>query len=1023
MCVGGRGSTAGAAAVRLGRGLAKVAVPRPLADSAPMRIALHRICVLSSVTAAAAAQSLVWPGEDVATIEAPHLRAFVPAAAAERLRPLVARIDDVYVRIQADAALPPGRKLSVLFADWRDEHNGFSFVVPFPLVQVELAPALPSSPIFCGGFDTERTLVHEFAHECSNDRNQGFRGGLEAVFGRVLPNDPLSLVLWYLSTPAHQTMPRFWQEGIGQWAETSYADPASAWAGRGRDAFTHMIWRLDAANGALPEAADWRVTWQQWPFGSRAYAYGLAYTRWLEAAHGERASVWRIVQEQAAAWAFLFDRAPSRATGERHTAMLRAARADLLAEQQRQLAALRAVPVTEVPRLTPIDLRLGAPAWRPDGSLAFAAHPAQGRARLHTLTAAGELRGSAVPTLALGDVRALPDGGERTGLVWHEYDWRGIAHAVVDGRAVGRRLLMPDAGPLSAGARPLVAVRLRDGGGQELVAFVLRDGELDAGAVLPTVDVPWSPALRPGRGHDGELVWVETDRAGSRLVLGSLRDTAARRVLWTAKGRILHPVWTADGSSLFCCSDVTGVANAYRLDVAGGPAGAAATPVPVTNTLGGVIACVPSPDGRTLALVDHDARGPFVGTLPNDPARFPPRVPALDLAWPAPLAAGREPAAPGATAMRPQPLPAPAAAPLGNGSTLPIAPYRGLAELRPRFWAPSTFAVPEGGYGVFGLATDPLLTDVVQAGVGVGLVEQEPVAFVGWDHLGSVVQFGASAGRSERTFADTVHRGGEDFDYTETVDFGSVRAGRGLFALERTFQAFASLGIESHDEVDDSARGYAGGTYDKPPLRDQDHYVEGTLGYADATAYPTSYAAEDGFQVLATYRHSGLGGDLERNRALLDGGYTWSWLPTLGHQIAVRGQCGWSDGDDVLQGNFSVGGGLSTGLPRGYVDSAVATGRYLLAESLAYRLPLWRPFAAGGTGPFRGRQLVLELFGDSATVGDDRLGGGRTWSSVGAELHANAEHFDFGISPGLGVAYQLDGDRDVRFWFAMGFTF
>jgi len=370
--------------------------------------------------------------------------------------------------------------------------------------------------------------------------------------------------------------------------------------------------------------------------------------------------------------------------------------------------------------------------------------------------------------------------------------------------------------------------------------------------------------------------------------------------------------------------------------------------------------------------------------------------------------------------MRPQPLPPP---PAGAGADLTVAPYHGITELRPLFWAPSSFAVPEGGYGAFGVAADPLFTDVVQAGLGVGLAESEPVGFLGYDHLGSVVQFGGSIGRSERAFARTVQRAGDDFDYTETVDHASLRAGRGLVALERTFVCFAELGIESHDEVGDAARRYAGGSYVKPPLRDQDRHVELALGYDDATFYPTSFSAEDGFRVLATFRHSGLGGDLERNRALLDAGCTWSHLPRLGHQIVVRAQAGWSDGDDVLQGNFSVGGGLSTGLPRGYQDAAQATGRHLAGGSLAYRLPVWRPFVAGGTTPFRGRQLVVEVFGDSATVGDDHLGAGRTWSSVGLELYANAEFFDSVVSPGIGVAKQLDGERDWQAYFTIGLMF
>lgn len=958
----------------------------------------------------AAAQTLIWPGEDIATIDAGHLRAYVPAASAERLRGLVARADQIYAHMQADAGFVPGDKLRLLVADWFDDHNGYSFVVPFPLVQIELAPSHGDSTIFAGGLDAERTLVHEFAHQISNDRNSGMRGALESVFGRVLPNDLFSLLLWYLSTPAHQTMPRFWQEGIGVWAETSYADPASVWAGRGRDALTHMVWRLDAAAGGIPDESEWRITFHEWPFGGRAYTYGTAYTRFLEAHLGDRASVWKLIQSQAEMWPFLFDRGPRRLLGSRHGALLAKARAALQEEQDHVLGVLRAAGVTAAKRRTPDGMLVGAPAFGDDGALVFAGKPAQGRARLHTLSPDGALDGSWTTTLALDPVRALPDGG----IAFSEFNWRGIRRCTVDGHTFGWRLMQPDAGAAVDGARTVVAVQLRDGGGQDLVVHTLRDGEADAGRVLPSEGTPWTPALRPGDGHQGELVWVETDMNGARLVLGSLDGANARAVLWQVRGRILHPVWAHDGRSLFCCSDVTGVANAYRLTLDG----TTATVQAVTNTIGGVVACVPSPDGRQLAIVDHDDRGPFLATIPADPATFAAATPVVPLPWPAPVVPS---GAANPAAMRPTPIPP---LPQGAADALRVEPYSGLRELRPLFWAPSTFAVPEGGYGVYGLLADPLFTHIVQAGAGVGFAEQEPVAFFSYDHTGSVLEFGFHGGRSERTFADTVRRGAQELDYTETVAHGELRLGRGLFALERTFLAYVSAGIEDHSEVDASARRNAPGVPVKAPFRDTEHYAEVVLGYDDSTFYPTSFTFEDGLRVRGLFRHSGLDGELERNLAFGDASYTWSLFPEAGHQLVVRGQLGWSDGDDTLQGNFSIGGGLSTGLPRGYFDEAVATGRHLLAGSLAYRFPVFRPFAAASTTPFRGRQLVVELFGDTAQVSNDHVSGDGDWfTSVGGELLVNAEFFDGILSPGIGVAVQLDGERDVRAYFSLGFVF
>jgi hypothetical protein len=980
-------------------------------------IRLRAGAALALALSPVAAQTLIWPGEKLATIDAEHLRAYVPFAPRERLKELVARADHVYAHMMRDAGFTPTAKLRVLVGDWFDAHNGYSFVVPFPLVQVELAPSEPESTIFAGHDETLRTLVHEFAHQISNDRSPGYRGVLEAIFGRVLPNDLLSFLLWYLSTPPHQTMPRFWHEGLGIWAETAYADATSAWAGRGRDPLVHMVWRLDAAAGRIPEVADWRVTYHEWPFGNRAYTYGAAYTRFLESWLGDRASVWRFVATQAQQWPFVFDRGPRRLVGESHLGLIARARRELAKEQEAALQTLRGAKVTELQRLTPADMVAGAPAWLADGSLAFGAKPAHGRARLYMLAANGELDGSSTATLALGSVRALDDGG----LVFHEYNWRGIARVELDGATLGWRLLQPDAGPAADGGRTLVAIQLRDGGGQDLVVHRARDGDLDEGAVVPTAGTPWTPALRKGAGHERELAWVETDHGGSRLVLGSLDDRARRDVLLAVRGRILHPAWTSDGAHLFCCADHTGVANAYRVTPPAAP-GAEAQVVAVTNTIGGVIACVPSPDGATLALVDHDARGPFVARLPADPAHWAESVPNLALPWPAPIAP-REGRTPTGDAQRPTPIPP---LPAGAAAALQARAYNGFAELRPLFWAPSTFAVPEGGYGVYGMLADPIFTHVIQAGAGVGLAEQEPVGHLSWDYLGWPIELGLAGGRSERSYSDVVVSStGAEFDYTETVTRGAFRFGRGLFALERTLLLHATLGIEDHDEVDDAAELYQGQTLvSTPPFTGTEHFAEVTVGYDDSTFYPTSYAAEDGFGIVGVYRHSGFDGDLERNTAFGDASYTWSHLPEAGHQIVVRGQLGWSDGDRTLQGNFSVGGGLSRGLPRGYFDSAVATGQYLAAGSLAYRFPVLREFVASTTTPFRGRQLVVELFGDTAKVSDDRIGGDGDWfTSVGTELHVNFEFFDAVLSPGIGVAVQLDGERDVQAYLSLGFLF
>lgn len=949
---------------------------------------------------------LIWPGEEMATIDGEHLRAYVPAAHAEELRRVVARADQIYGHMLADANYQPRTRLRLLIADWLDAHNGFSFVTPYPLIQVELAPALTESSIFHGGDGFERTLVHELAHQISNDRTHGFRKFLERVFGRILPSDTISLILAYLSTPAHQTMPSFWHEGLGVWAETEYADAASPWGGRGRDPMTHMVWRLDAAAGGIPEVADWRLSYHHWPYGRRVYIYGNAYLRYLEGNATDEASIWQVIAGQSRTWPYFFSRGSKRTLGVKHATLLRQARVALGNEQRANLAKLRAQPVTALERLTPPDLFVGAPAWLPNGDLIFAVVDFHDRPRLHRLAPDGTLVQTDSWGHSLGNVRSRDDV-----VVYHEYNWRRFSHVRLDtpagSEAIGHRWLQPDAIATAAGVR-VAAIELEGGGRQRLV--VLEPGQEAAGArAISTEGIPWSPTF-----HGEQLAWVETHTAGSRLVTAAGQG-GSRRVLVDVAGRIFHPVWSSDGAYLYFCSDSSGVANAYRVTVADG------TMVPITNTIGGVTACVPSPDGQTLALIEHDHQGPFVAKLPNDPAAWVRAIPQLPPLWPAPkVTAGQAPGGSARPAGSPRPLPS-------ATDALPEArPYRGLREFRPLFWSPTTFPAPGGGFGVSGLGADPLLTHTLAAGIGSGPIDGDLVGFVGYTSASWPLQWSISAWQGERSLSDQIVVASlAEFDYEERITSVELRLGRGLAGLEQRFFAFASAGHRDYEPLDDTEDLLPTITpISTPALDGNEEYVGFTLGYGSTTFFPTSYAPEDGLNATLEFRHSGFSGDVDRNLAFANASGVWSINRALDQQIVVGVQAGWSDGDRTLQENFRIGGSLSRGLPRGYSDDTEATGRHLFAGSLAFRTPLWRPFRGFSTTPFRFRQVVLELFGDTANVDNDDIAGNSQWfSSVGGELFLGWEFDRVVLRPGVGVARQLDGDRDTTAYVNFGLRF
>lgn len=964
-----------------------------------------------------AVEPYIKPGDRYAEIRTAHLRAFVPRAQVDAMQPVLQRAEVILVAMAAAAQVSLSEPLDLLLSDEFDQHNGFSTVIPRPLVQVLLAPAPPTSLIFSGEGHLERTLIHEFAHHLSNDRNHGFRAALERIFGRVLPFDPASLLLFYLSAPAHVTSPGFWHEGVAQWAETVYAPADSVWGGRGRDPLVHAIWRLDAAAGRIPAVGDWKAGRPQFPFGSTIYVYGLAYFRWLEGTRSQRAGIWSLVDAQARQWAFAFDDGSVEPLGSDHTHLLTQARNDLLQEQRATLAVIREKPVTVTPRLTATDTFVGAPAWTSQGRLLAAQRDPWNRPRLVVVSATGTTDRTDWNAFSQGEIRRFgPASFVRAETPSTFYAWaRSQVEIIIDGRLTvvpGERLLQPDARH-DGNDLHLVAIRLEPGGQQSFVQTKTRlqqgvfGGEVHESRwdVRPTQGRAWSPTFAP----DGQsLAWVETDAQGSRLLRAGIAVNQAGQEWLRIPGRILHPVWAADGSGMYFCADHSGVANAYFL------ASDSTTPQAVTNTIGAITACVPSPDGSQLALIAQDSHGPFLSIIANDSAQWPGTIPQITPTWPTPAAQPYTP---------PPALPSDKASDDSAPDAAAVA-YHGLVRIRPQFWTPTTLAAPDGGFGLFAFAADPLFTHQLALSAGIGPAGYEPVGQAVWSYSGWPVEIGARAWRSERSYNNLLlDTAAESHDYVETLAAGEIFAGTGLFGSRRRLFGYAAAGIAAWRTSTRGAEEYADATIVTGGIFTGDEqYVAAVIGYGDTRLFPTSYASEQGVDTSLEIRRSGFGGDLDQTRIIGRGDVIWSVWPRGGHQLRLSGQVGRSFGDDeTLQGSFSIGGILGLGLPRGYYDIE-AVGTWLVGGSAAYRFPLWRPFHGFGSSPWTHRQVAMEIFYDAAEVSRDQLlGDGQLYASTGIEIHDEWDFYGFRLQPGVGVARQLDGDEDTTVYFTLSF--
>ncbi|TVR46459.1 MAG: hypothetical protein EA402_02580, partial [Planctomycetota bacterium] len=731
---------------------------------------------------------------------------------------------------------------------------------------------------------------------------------------------------------------------------------------------------------------------------------------------------WQLTDAQAKRWAFAFNRGIRPLTGANHDTLVDAALRQLWQEMRQQIDLLKASGAAEPTPLTQSAF-FQAPVWLDSQRLLAMHASAYERPRLSEIhLAEGRLERSG-PGIGFSPLRRIhgpgPEGqpwvlaqASRTRSVRNQLEtWIGRRNRVLvlyDGelqrRFIRGHFLEGDALWRSQGMVALAAIERGPDSQQRLViGHVDSQGRgqlpLQDRQVLPTQGRPWQPAWRP---ESTQLVWVEQYRFGYRLILVEAADPAERRVLLDHEHRIMQPHWSADGQRLYFVSDASGVSNAYVMDLK------ADQPeiVAVTNVLGKVLAAVPEPEGKRLALLSERADGLSLSII--DAEQRHSQLPRIETPW-------RAPAESPELTRRIIDL---SAAPSVPAIT---EPYAGLAHFVPLYWTPTTAPVPEGGIGAAGVAADPLMTHVLRLGAGAG-VNDGPVARAEYTWSGWHLNMGFAAWHSEYRYEDRYDVEGRSYRQQETRRGGELRLGRGFSLGDRANHLYLAAGLERFH-----------GDFEVPLIpapenfrlrlrpKAEERYLELRLGRSLGNfRLPDGYGQGSGLSIRGRYRHSGLGGDIEGHLAQASTRFSLDVFPQLGQQLVILGNIGWLDGDVSLRRSFAIGGDAGF-LPRGYHE-VVDRGRFFTGGSIAWRTPLWRPFTSWGPSALVHRQVILEAFADGAMVDNQAFfGGSDYYTSTGLSLHSSWLVWRAMLNPGIGAAYRFQDERGVRAWFTLDF--
>ncbi|MEJ2039864.1 MAG: hypothetical protein P8X55_13180, partial [Desulfosarcinaceae bacterium] len=426
-----------------------------------------------------------------------HFRILYQASLAGTVPILAQACEEAYFVLSRIVNWEPGDKITVLYIDAFDTHNGWAMATPHNTMAVYAAGPEQGSSIYEPGNNLRRTVFHELMHLLSMDRRSGYNAGLSAVFGKVYPlGDPLSFLVFLGTSSPNQLAPRWYLEGESIWAESEFAAP-----GRGQSTLVDMVLRCQVHDGTLLPPSRWYVETPRWPYGNSAYIYGMRMIQYLYEKSEKENPVGDIVQNVSRSVLFGFDSGVRETMGQSWKALAREMLEQEKVYQHRQLERLRTLPLTPAPRLTPGRLAVSQVLFSGAKVYLLAEDEAK-RPGLYVYdpAASGLTRISqATATPPFGFLSASPDGRliyytrleiqERENY-WYEvraYDTRSGGDSLVTRRGRYRSV------DVSPDGRSLAAVSMRQGMAYlveaSLVGAGLADGEQGLLRERPGVDL------------------------------------------------------------------------------------------------------------------------------------------------------------------------------------------------------------------------------------------------------------------------------------------------------------------------------------------------------------------------------------------------------------------------------------------------------------------------------------------------------------------------------------------------------
>ncbi|OGC07251.1 hypothetical protein A2230_09305 [candidate division WOR-1 bacterium RIFOXYA2_FULL_36_21] len=271
----------------------------------------------------------------------------------DKLEPIAYKLasiaEEVHLRLSPLFRHTPDLKTDVVLLDNTDYTNGFTTVLPNPLIYIFVANMDSNAQPFSYDDWLHFVFVHEYTHLLHLDTVEGSTVLFKMLLGRsFFPNflNPLFII-----------------EGIAVYEETKFSK-----GGRLDDPRWQACLRMEALSKDMKSIQQASVSTVRWPMGNVAYLYGSSFIQYLANTYGEE-KIYRLSQEYGDyVLSYGIDMAFSNIFGKTLWVLWKDWEEDLIKKSEEKKKNIEKETVTSPKILTHTGYFKAKPVWRSNSS-------------------------------------------------------------------------------------------------------------------------------------------------------------------------------------------------------------------------------------------------------------------------------------------------------------------------------------------------------------------------------------------------------------------------------------------------------------------------------------------------------------------------------------------------------------------------------------------------------------------------------------------------------------------------------